>query len=234
MRLRAIDRALQFTWLPNRVDRDARVSPTALVVASRLHGAVRVGDYARLHRVLLSGPITIGDFTSLWGPRIYVYARPHPVQFGNFCSIGRDVSVYGYGHDPARISTYYMGRNVLGGAFEDEIVSHGPTAIEHDVWIGAGVHVLAGSTIGTGAIVGAGSVVTNDIPPYAVAVGAPAAVVRYRFDDELIGRLLASRWWTWTREEIRARASLFSQPLTQDLLDEYLDVVRAPNEMAAP
>jgi acetyltransferase-like isoleucine patch superfamily enzyme len=144
------------------------------------------------------------------------------------------VSIYGYGHDPDRISTYYIGRNVLGRSFEEEVVSHGPTVIGHDVWIGAGVHVLAGATIGTGAIVGAGSVVTGDIPPYAVAVGSPAAVIRYRFDDELIERLLASQWWTWTREEIRARAKLFSQPLTPELLDEFLGGVREPNQMAAP
>jgi acetyltransferase-like isoleucine patch superfamily enzyme len=146
----------------------------------------------------------------------------NPVEFGNFCSVGWNVSVHGYGHDAERLTTHYIGRNVLGRPIEDEVVSSGPTRIEHDVWIGTGVHVLAGVTIGTGAIIGAGSVVSADIPPYAVAVGQPAAPVRYRFSEQVIERLLASEWWTWSREEIRARGDLFSQPLTTELLDQYL------------
>ena len=204
------------------------------MTASRLYGPVRIGDHARLHRAFLSGPVTIGDFTSLWGPRIYVNARRDSVELGNFCSVARDVSVHGYGHDSTRISTHYVGRNVLGRPIEEEIISDGPTLIGHDVWIGAGVHILSGATIGTGAIVGAGSVVTGDVPPYAVAVGTPAVVVRYRFDDDLIGQLLASQWWTWTREEIQARARLFTQPLTNALLDGCLDGPRTPEGIAAP
>jgi virginiamycin A acetyltransferase len=206
---------------PNRIDTAAQVPRSAHVTASELHGPVRVGEHARLHAVQLSGPITIGPGSSLWGPRVYVQARQHPVEIGNFCSIARDVSIHGYGHDHSRISTHYIGRNVLGLPIEDEIVSSGPTRIGHDVWIGAGVHVLAGVTIGTGAVVGSGSVVTRDIPPYAIAVGAPAAPVGYRFDEPLIERLLASEWWTWSREEIRSKAELFTRPLTPELLDKY-------------
>jgi acetyltransferase-like isoleucine patch superfamily enzyme len=181
-----------------------------------------VADHARLYRVELSGPISIGANTSLWGPRIHVFARGEPVRFGNFCSIARDVAVHGYGHDPRRISTHYIGRNVLGLPIEDEIVTRGPTTIGHDVWVGAGVHILGGTTIGTGAVIGAGSVVARDVPPYAVAVGSPARTVRFRFDEGVIERLLHSEWWMWGHEEIRAKAPLFTQPLTTDLLDRYL------------
>jgi acetyltransferase-like isoleucine patch superfamily enzyme len=222
LKLRLLDGVLDRLGRPNRIDVDAEVSPLAQVSGSRLHGPVRVGPYARLHQVLISGPVTIGQNSSLWGPRIYVLARREPVTIGNFCSIARDVSIHGYGHDHRRISTHYIGRNVLGLPFEEEFTVDGPTDIGHDVWIGAGVHVLSGVTIGTGAVIGAGSVVSRDVPPYAIAVGSPAAPVGYRFDEALIESLLQSRWWTWTPDQIRAKAPLFTQPLTPELLDEFL------------
>jgi acetyltransferase-like isoleucine patch superfamily enzyme len=67
--------------------------------------------------------------------------------------------------------------------------------IGSDVWIGAAVLVLKGVTIGHGAVLGAGSVVTKDVPPYAVVVGNPAKIIRYRFSDEIVERLLRTAWW---------------------------------------
>lgn len=221
-KLRLIDRTLKVVHPPNRIDVAAEISPLARVRASRIYGPVTVADHARLHRVELSGEIAIGASSSLWGPGIYVWARGNPVEIGNFCSIARDVSVHGFGHDPSRISTHYIGRNVLGCPIREETVSAGPVRIGHDVWIGAGVHIVSGVDIGTGAIIGAGSVVTRDIPPYAIAVGVPAKPVRFRFDEETIAALLASEWWSWSHEEIRAKQALFMQPLTRTLIDEYL------------
>jgi virginiamycin A acetyltransferase len=221
-RFRLLDRALSLSWLPSRIDPSATISPLAYIRGSSIHGPVTVEEHARLHRVELSGPITIGRYSSLWGPRIYVDARLTTIDIGNFCSVARDVSVHGYGHDSRRISTHYVGRNLLGQDIEDEIASRGPTTIGHDVWIGAGTHILSGVTIGTGAIVGAGSVVTRDVEPYAIAVGAPASPIRYRFTSEIIERLLASAWWTWSRAEITERAELFLQPVSDGLLDRHL------------
>jgi virginiamycin A acetyltransferase len=222
VRLRVLDRALQTLERPNRIDRLAEISASAQVAGSRLYGPVRVGDHARLFRVELHGPIEIGTGTSLWGPRIYAEARPHAITFGNYCSVATDVSFHGFGHDPQRLSTHYIGRNLIGRPIEEEIVSKGPITIGHDVWIGTGVRVMSGVSIGTGAIVGAGSIVTRDIPPYAVAVGAPAVPAHYRFDQHVIERLLASEWWLWDRAKICASADLFTQQISDALLDRYL------------
>jgi virginiamycin A acetyltransferase len=221
-RLRALDFALRSARRPNRVDVAAKISPLADVRSSIIHGPACVGDYARLYRVMLSGPITIGKSSSLWGPDIYVEARVNPIEIGNFCSIARDVSMHGFGHDPTRISTHYIGRNVLGLPIEGEVVSAGSICIGHDVWIGAGVHVVSGVSIGTGAIIGTGSIVSRDVPPYAIAVGSPAEPVRYRFDEKTIDRLLESEWWTWSPDEIREKEELFTQSLTPALIDKYL------------
>jgi acetyltransferase-like isoleucine patch superfamily enzyme len=222
LRLRLLDRAADLVHAPNRIDPDASVSRLAWVRGSNIRGPVSVGDHARIYRAELSGPIAIGTSTSLWGPRIYMHARVDPVEIGSFCSIGRDVSIHGFGHDSRRISTHYVGRNVLGLSIDQEVVTSGPTRIGHDVWVGAGVHVLGGVTIGTGAVIGAGSVVSRDVPPYAIAVGAPAVPARYRFDERTIERLLASDWWTWRPEEIQDRAELFGAPLSEELVEKYL------------
>lgn len=74
--------------------------------------------------------------------------------------------------------------------------------VGNDVWIGQNVTVLPGVHIGDGAIIGAGSVVAGDIPPYCVAAGNPCRVVRQRFDEELTAYLLALKWWNWDADKI--------------------------------
>ncbi|MDR2309127.1 MAG: CatB-related O-acetyltransferase [Paucimonas sp.] len=75
--------------------------------------------------------------------------------------------------------------------------------IGHDVWIGHSAMVMEGVTVGTGAIIATRSVVTKDVPPYAVVAGVPARVVRYRYPPEMIERLLASQWWERDIEQLR-------------------------------
>lgn len=222
IKLRLVDWVLERLHPPNRVDTAATVADSAFLRGARLHGPVEVGEHATLFKAELSGAVRVGRRSSLWGPEIYVHARHDPVDIGAFCSIARHVGVHGYYHDMSRISTHYVGRNVLGTPVEEEMVSRGPVRIGNDVWLGVGVQVLSGVSIGDGAVVGAGSVVTRDVPPYAVAVGAPARVVRYRFDEETRARVRASRWWEWSDDEIRDRAELFRRPMDAALVERYL------------
>jgi virginiamycin A acetyltransferase len=91
----------------------------------------------------------------------------------------------------------------------------GDTRVGNDVWIGYGSTVMPGVTIGDGAIVGSCSVVTKDVPPYAIVGGNPAKVIRYRFDEVTIARLLELRWWDWPIERITARlADLCSEDVS--------------------
>ena len=144
------------------------------------------------------------------------------VTIGAFCSIASYCSIGGGKHPLDAASTspvFYSGHNILRKNYckLPEAKNLG-VEIGNDVWIGEAVTINDGIKIGTGAVIGAHSVVTKDVPPYAIAVGVPAKVIRYRFDAETIHRLLDSRWWEWPEEKLLENADLFIDP--QILLSE--------------
>lgn len=134
------------------------------------------------------------------------------VFIGRFCSIGRRVSIGAGAHPMSGLSTHPLLVHGRGKPYSDSeaaalrfrIPANSPTVIGNDVWIGDGVVVVPGVRIGTGAVIGANSVVTKDVPPYAIAAGVPAAVIRYRFPEETASRLLASEWWEYPLDFIRS------------------------------
>ncbi|NDK19859.1 CatB-related O-acetyltransferase [Candidatus Gracilibacteria bacterium] len=79
----------------------------------------------------------------------------------------------------------------------------GEIKIGHGVWIGARVIILPGVTIGNGAVIGAGSIIRKDVPPYAIVIGNPEQIIRYRFDEVKIGAIESSKWWEWSREKVK-------------------------------
>ncbi len=87
-------------------------------------------------------------------------------------------------------------------AMPDSWPDRGDTVVGNDVWIGYGVTVMPGVTIGDGAIVATKRVVAKDVPPYAIVGGNPAQVIRYRFEEDDRARLLALAWWDWDAEKI--------------------------------
>ncbi len=108
---------------------------------------------------------------------------------GNYCSIGPDcVFILGGEHNYKNLMTYPFMKMVIG---TNESVTKGMIKLEDDVWLGYGVRILSGVHIGQGAVIAAGSVVTKDIPPYAIAGGDPAKIIKYRFDEETIRKLIA-------------------------------------------
>jgi acetyltransferase-like isoleucine patch superfamily enzyme len=132
---------------------------------------------------------------------------------GRFTSIGPGCRV-GLGRHPSSefVSThpiFYSPRKQTGITFADKSYfdEYRPTTLGNDVWLGANVLVSDGVTIGDGAIVAAGAVVAEDVPPYSIVGGVPAKLIKRRFTDEQIARLLAFRWWerdeAWLRENFR-------------------------------
>ena len=128
-------------------------------------------------------------------------------QIGKFCSIGPNFCC-GLGIHPTNgISTAPMfystaKQNGMTLCDENKIKESKKTIIGNDVFIGANVTVLDGVKIADGAVIGAGAVVVNDIPAYAIAVGVPAKVAKYRFDDSTIKTLLEKQWWDGTENDL--------------------------------
>jgi acetyltransferase-like isoleucine patch superfamily enzyme len=150
------------------------------------------------------------------------------VVVGAFCSIAPEVRIVGGGeHITARTSSYPMNARLFDRDHHTALdaVHSAPTEIGSDVWIGLRATILAGVTVGHGAVIGAGSLVAKSVPPYAVVVGNPATVVRYRFDKDVRERLLALEWWNWDDQLIRAREHWFMGDIASfmrevDLADE--------------
>jgi len=131
---------------------------------------------------------------------------------GRYCSIAADVNILLAGeHATDRVSTYPFPQlpEVWPEAGEARIsLSRGDVVIGNDVWLGTRCCILSGVRIGDGAVIGAEAVVAKDIPPYAVAVGNPARVIRRRFPEADIERLLALRWWDWDDARVRRHMKL--------------------------
>ena len=96
-----------------------------------------------------------------------------------------------------------------------------PVRVGHDTWIGHGAIVMKGVTIGDGAIIGAQSVVTKDVAPYAVVAGAPARFIKWRHPRDIADRLQALAWWDWSHEEIRAALPDFRSLSAEAFLERY-------------
>ncbi len=135
-------------------------------------------------------------------------------EIGRFCSIGPNLlcgwgihPLHGISTSPCFYSTYKSAKMTYSK--ENKVEERKRITIGNDVFIGMNVTILDGVTIGNGAVIGAGAVVNHDIPPYAVAVGVPAKVVKYRFSPEIIKKLEAIKWWDWDDEKIQAVEKMF-------------------------
>lgn len=134
---------------------------------------------------------------------------------GRFCMIASGVEfiMNGGNHLADAISTYPFAvfGNGWEGAMEGrEYPYKGDTVIGNDVWLGYQAMIMPGLTIGDGAIVATRAVVTRDVPPYAVVAGNPARLIRYRFSEAKIEKLLRIRWWDWPAEKITRHVHLLT------------------------
>lgn len=171
------------------------------------HHQVRKGKNVRIETVAVLSNVDIGDYSYMSGNAVVSNTR-----IGKFCSIGPNFFC-GWGVHPIDgISTspvFYSSRAKFTFSEEDKIEEHPQITIGNDVFIGANVTVLEGVTIGDGAVIGAGAVVSKDIPPYAVAVGSPIQIKRYRFSEEQIRQLRRIAWWDFDDGQLKEVERLF-------------------------
>ncbi|WP_207432387.1 CatB-related O-acetyltransferase [Sabulibacter ruber] len=213
-------RRLKFISL---ISKHSKIHPSASVEGSVIIGDVNVGPGCKILNCHLEGVISIGNFTSLWGPNINMYSAKFPIIIGKYCSIARNVSFQEFYHNSRLLTTYLIHKNIFKVENENSIVSKGGITIGNDVWIGMHCCILSGVHIGHGAVIAANSVVNSDVPPYAICAGSPAKIVGFRFNNEIIEVLLRTNWWDWDLAKITRNKFLFENELTLELLNEIIE-----------
>lgn len=191
----------------------------------RAHDAVVGPNLAVQRRLMKAGRVTIGPHT--YGIPIikhYIYDETKLI-VGSYSALSETAIVMlGGEHAIDRVTTYPLRINwQMEGAGQDGIpVPTGDTYIGSDVWLTMRTFVRSGVTIGDGAIIASGAVVTKDVPPFAIVAGNPGKVIRFRHTEEQRAALLDICWWDWPDDEVRAAVPL----LSGNDIDAFIDYAR--------
>lgn len=174
-----------------------------------MHATARVRDsvlgaYTEVGARSSVAETRMGDYSYVVNDSSIIHA-----EIGRFCSIAAHTRINPGNHPLERVAlNHFTYRSASYGLGEDDLSffdwrrTHKVT-LGHDVWIGHGAVVLPGVRIGNGAAIGAGAVVSRDVPPFAIAVGVPARVLRFRFAPEIIAALERIGWWHWPHARLR-------------------------------
>src|SRR5690606_8606697 len=199
---------------------------------STLGDLVQVGDSSIVLQSSLESNIAINRRNFIQQSKIgrFTYTGfntvVRSVEIGRFCSISWNVFLGGKNHDYTKVtnSSLWAFHNMNGTKDSTHFIygdGQGDCKIGNDVWIAANAVVLRGVTIGNGAIVGAGAVVTKDIPPFSIAVGNPAKVIKYRFEEKIVRKLDEIAWWNWPIDVVQKNLDLiYSTSMDEKLLHD--------------
>jgi acetyltransferase-like isoleucine patch superfamily enzyme len=188
----------------------AKLGKLVTLLNSDLGEMCMVGSFSKMAYSTMGCLSYIGEYTIVINSTI-----------GKFCSISWGVTIGPEEHDYTRLTNHSFLYSVK--SFELTPYKHySPFAQEciigNDVWIGCNSTVLRGVKIGDGAVIGANSLVTKDVPPYAIAVGTPAKVIKYRFSLDLIEELLKLKWWNLPLDVISNNTECFAAVPTRDVI----------------
>lgn len=185
-----------------------------------------ISQFAKINRfVTLRGCII--NPISFIGPNCHFIN----VEIGKFCSISKNVNIGLFTHPTNLLSTspiFISNYNGTGLTWvNDKTFDDMPhkTVIGNDVWIGMNVSISGGIKVGDGAIIGAHAMVTRDIPPFAIVGGIPARVIKFRFNEEVISRLINLKWWDLPFEFLKNNFIFFQKPLNLTIIKEIEEIL---------
>lgn len=211
------------------LEQGAKIYRECVVNNSVLGKCATIGDCSRVINSTLFEHVALQRYQQVYNTKFgrYTYTGRNftalHCEIGAFCSISWNVSIGGANHDYHRITTHSF---LYADDFElkpPENIGYDRFAkqciIGNDVWIAAGASILRGVTVGDGAVIAAGAVVTEDVEPYAIVAGVPARKIKRRFDDAICDRLLKIKWWEFPSEAIKENYNLFLQTPSENSLN---------------
>ena len=186
--------------------------PSCSIQKAQIAKCVNLENNVTIKSGCVVGSEIIGKYTFI---NHYCLIDKNVKSIGRFCSIAYNVRI-GLGNHPTEwVSTHPFAYDKKYGFLKESISFENKsydTVIGNDVWIGANATILAGVKVGDGAIIGANSLVKEDVEPYSIVVGSPAKQVKKRFNEETIAKLTALKWWDWSEEKIKEKIDLFKSP----------------------
>ena len=170
--------------------------------------------------------IKIGNFTYGPPPLIRYWGGDYNLTIGKYCSLADNITFFlGGDHSINKITTSPLSifyGNFQEGSLFSKLKNKNRTLVCNDVWIGSGATIMSGVSIGDGAIIGARAVVANNVPAYAIYAGNPSKLIRYRFSESIIMKLLKLKWWDWDEVKIRSYLTVLDSEPTDALLEKLL------------
>jgi virginiamycin A acetyltransferase len=165
---------------------------------------------------------TIGYGTHINGPSFIASCEEARVEIGKYCAIAHNLRIRTRNHYTGYINIQHSFQRRYN--YPELAINKGLVVIGHGVWIGDNVTILPGVQIGNGSVIGAGSIVTKSIPPYSIAVGNPAKVIKKRFSEYIIEQLQEINWWDWSEEKIENNRRFFETDFSQINESEMFDI----------
>lgn len=191
--------------------------------------SVKFGKLSTLINTVLGDSVIIGSFSKMayskLGTMSYIgdYTVVIDSVIAKFTCISWGVTIGPEEHDFNRVTShsflyskksFQLVKEKMYSPFDKKCI------IGNDVWIGCNSTILRGVTIGDGAVIGANSLVNKDVPPYAIVVGSPAKIIKYRFSDEIIEGFLKLKWWDFPMSVITEHSELFALEPTLAVIEK--------------
>ncbi len=186
--------------------------------------SVETRSYLQFEDHKLNKRVVVGAYTYGVPKIVWDKYSNFKISIGRFCSIAKNVTIHnGSNHNVQWVSTFphRIMFDLDGKGKDGHPCSKGDVNIGNDVWIGENVTIFSGVKIGDGAVVAGNSVVVRDVDPYSVCGGVPAKMIKKRFENEEIKKLLLIKWWDWELEKIKKSVPLLCSDNVKDFINEF-------------
>lgn len=170
-----------------------------------------LGSNINISRYCFVSGSVIGNYTSLGRNSTVINS-----EIGNFCSISWNVTVGATSHDYKRLTTHAFPYISCYNFVKKDERFKTKTVLGNDVWIGANVIIMPGISVGNGAVIGAGSIVTKNVNDFEIVYGTPAKSKGFRFSKESIAEISEMAWWHWDDNKIKNNIGIFKEPFEKN------------------